>query len=121
MQRGGTVKIVVHYAFTPAQIDAFRDLANRLGGHEVVHVETHSQRITAPEGQFLDIALHGRDRCVVIEVMEVAGEIHPANGADGHARTSPCTRGKSAIIEPASPQKLAHAVEIGRASWRERV
>jgi len=47
MQRGGTVKIVVHYAFTPAQIDAFRDLANRLGGHEVVHVETEAAAVAA--------------------------------------------------------------------------
>ncbi len=38
------MKIVVHYAFTPAQIAAFETLGNRLG-HEVVHVENEAQSI----------------------------------------------------------------------------
>lgn len=39
------MKIVLHYAFTPEQIEAFRALAARTGGHEVVHVENEAQSV----------------------------------------------------------------------------
>ncbi|MEZ4734286.1 MAG: D-2-hydroxyacid dehydrogenase [Caldilineaceae bacterium] len=39
------MKIVIHYAFTPAQIDAFRAVAERLGGHEVIHVQTEAESV----------------------------------------------------------------------------
>ena len=41
------MKIVVHYAFTPEQVNAFRETAQRLGGHEVVHVETEADSVAA--------------------------------------------------------------------------
>lgn len=39
------MKIVIHYAFTPEQIDAFRALAARTGGHEVIHVANEAESV----------------------------------------------------------------------------
>lgn len=39
------MKIVIHYAFTPEQIDAFRVLAARTGGHEVIHVTNEAEAV----------------------------------------------------------------------------
>ena len=39
------MKILVHYPFTPEQIDAFRALAARLGGHDVLFAEDEAAAI----------------------------------------------------------------------------
>jgi D-3-phosphoglycerate dehydrogenase len=48
------MKILIHYPFTPDQIDSFRQLAASLGGHEVIHVSTEEEAVrAAPEAQVI--------------------------------------------------------------------
>lgn len=41
------MKILVYYPFTPEQIDAFRELAQRCGDHELIHVAEETDAVAA--------------------------------------------------------------------------
>ncbi|GIV78153.1 D-2-hydroxyacid dehydrogenase [Litorilinea aerophila] len=41
------MKILIHYPFEPAQIQAFQELAERLGGHQVIHVTDEESAVAA--------------------------------------------------------------------------
>jgi phosphoglycerate dehydrogenase-like enzyme len=48
------MRILIHFSFTPERVAAFRELAQRLGGHEVVCAATEEEALSAaPEAEVL--------------------------------------------------------------------
>ena len=73
--------------------------------------ESEDHGVEAPQTEVLDIVLDLFYRSHLIEVVEVRGEVHAANRANRHRRTTPRARGPSALIISAGVKQLAQAVE----------
>lgn len=76
-----------------------------------MHVVPDEERIEAPQGQLLQVPLDFPGRSVVVEIVEVRGEVNAANRLPRHRFAPPRARRKPRLRIPAGPQQLAQPVE----------
>lgn len=80
-----------------------------VGSFEVVHVVPDDQFVRAPEGEIFDVSLDLGDRCGVVVVVEVSGEIDAPRRLRRHRRAPPVAGREASRVVAARPQKFPRA------------